>query len=217
MDRVATWSVALPSEEDGPPLDLGAVLRAEARAMAPVPDWTCPCCGQRAGTRRLTHRTAPDCLVIQLLRFARSDGTTRKLTYPVEVPVNGLSIETTSEGCCTAEVPYSLRAFATHTGGLLEGHYEAFVGREGKWWAIDDAQVTEVALAPQGAQAAVYALFLQRTAARCTAVCGRLEDDAPCPVQCWHPQGHRGFHSFECLHTLPPDPPTSPPPEPEGA
>ena len=62
--------------------------------MAPVPDWTCPCCGQRAGTKRLTRRTAPDCLVIQLLRFARGDGTTRKLAYPAMVPVNGLGIET---------------------------------------------------------------------------------------------------------------------------
>ena len=156
------------------------------------------------------RRSAPDYLAIQLLRFARGGATTRKLAYPVKV-------QTIDEGRCTAEAIYSLRAFATHTGDLLGGHYEAFVCRAGKWWAINDAQATVMAPMPQGVQAAVYALFLQRAAARREAICGRLEDDVPCPVQCWHPQGHRGFHSYECLHTLPPDPPTRPPPEPEGA
>ena len=108
-DRVATWTVALPSEEDGPPLDLGAVLRAEARAKMPVPDWACPCCGKRAGARRLLRKIAPDYLVIQLLRFARGDATTRKLAYPAKAPSGGLCIETIDEGRCTAEAMYSLR------------------------------------------------------------------------------------------------------------
>ena len=75
----------------------------------------------------------------------------------------------------------------------------------GKWWEVDDAQVSEMAPLPQGLQAAVYALFLQRAVAWCEAICGCLVDDAPCPVQRWHPQGHSGFHSCEFLRPLPPD------------
>ena len=80
------------------------------------------------------HRTAPDYLVIQLLRFARGATAARKLAYPVMVPTDGLCIETISELRCTAKVHYSLRALATHTGDLLGGHYEAFVSRANKWW-----------------------------------------------------------------------------------
>ena len=183
----------------------------------PVPDWACPCCGRRAGARRLLRRKAPDDLVIQLLRFATSDATSRKLAYPANAPIDGLCIETIDEGHCTAEAMYSLRAVATHTGGLLGGHYEAFVCRAGKWWAINDAQTTVTEPLPQEVQAAVYALFFQRAAARCRATCARLEDGAPCTFQCWRPQGHRGFHSYECMHTLPPNPLARPPPLPEGA
>ena len=96
------------------------------------------------------------------------------------VPVGGLSIESLDEGECVTVTRYSLRAFATHTGDLLGGHYEAFICRTGAWWRIDDARATGMAPMPQGVRAAaVYALFLQRAVARCTAVCGRLEDDAP--------------------------------------
>ena len=121
------------------------------------------------------------------------------------------------EGERVTETRYSLRAFATHTGDLLGGHYEAFICRAGAWWRLDDARATGMAPMPQGVRtAAVYALFLQRAVARCEAVCGRLVDDVPCPVQCWHPRGHVGYHFFECLHTLPPDPPAMPPPDREG-
>ena len=216
-DRVATWMVALPSRDDDPPLDLGTVLRREARAKEPVPDWVCPRCGRRAGARRLMRRSTPDCLVIQLLRFAGGGTTARKLAYPVTVPTGGLSVESIDEGECITVTRYALRAFATHTGDLLGGHYEAFISKAGTWWRVDDAKASKMAPMPQGVRAApVYALFLQRAEARCGAFCGRLVDDVPCPIQCWHPHGHVGHHFFECLHTLPPDPPAGPPLDPEG-
>ena len=53
----------------------------------------------------------------------------------------------------------------------------------------------------------------QHRASRCRAVCGRLLPfERPCEEQCRHPLGHESFHSFECLHTLPPEPPSRPPP-----
>ena len=52
-------------------------------------------------------------------------------------------------------------------------------------------------------------------AARRRFICGRLlEDEPPCQMHCRHPEGHDSFHSYECMHTRPPDPPTRPPPDP---
>ena len=176
---MATWTVALPSGMPGPPFDLGTILRDEMRATTLVPEWTCPCCGGQRGAKSLLGRTAPDCLVVQLLRFAWSDGALRKLSYPVRLPVEGLNIETVGGGGPKDDALFSLRAFATHSGGPHGRHYEAPVFKAGEWWATNDSGVSERRTRlSQNAESEVSALFLQRVPGDCG---GR--GPGPLPVQ----------------------------------
>ena len=162
-DRVTTWNVTVPAEGDGPPLDVQAFLQQEMQTVNTLPGWTCPCCGRLGGVRRPLGRTAPDCLVIHVLRFAWGDGTLHKLPFPVRLPFEGISVAanhgTTTGGCAF----FSLKAFATHRGGPHDGHYGASVLREGKWWVASDMSISEgEPHLLQDAEHDVYALFLQR-------------------------------------------------------
>ena len=76
-------------------------------------------------------RTAPDCLMVHILRFARSNGTLHKLPYPVRLPVEGINIAVMNGATAGGSAFFSLNAFATHCGGPRDGHYEASVLKAG--------------------------------------------------------------------------------------
>jgi len=191
-DRTSTWTVALPPGLPDAPLDLEDALRRELGAATPVTDWECPCCGGGASDRTLIRRTAPQCLIIQLLRFSMEGGALRKVPYPVRIPVEGLRVELAAGGAAEDSALFSLKAYATHTRGMLGGHYGAVIQRAGRWWLANDSKVTAPgALPSREADDTVYALFLQREmanpcprrrASRCRATCGRLLEDEPLPM-----------------------------------
>ncbi|KAJ9436541.1 Ubiquitin carboxyl-terminal hydrolase 8 [Diplonema papillatum] len=86
-------------------------------------------------TKSLTIAKHPPVLLIHLKRFCFNGYTSTKLDTLVTAPLTGLRID---------EFTYRLFAVVNHTGSTTAGHYFTFVLHEGKWWALNDANVYPV-------------------------------------------------------------------------
>ncbi len=89
-----------------------------------------PCTSSRH-TRTERIRNPPRFFVLQLKRFASSDGVTRKLNTVVRH----------KRDIRISEKDFTLCGLVLHLGEETNaGHYVAFVLRFGKWWLCDDAK-----------------------------------------------------------------------------
>jgi hypothetical protein len=157
--------------------------------------WQCAACGRRGrGMTSTALWHAPELLFVALKRFTRD----RKVTEPVDFPLEGLDLGPWVRGPTAAGAVYDLCGVVNHAGGLGGGHYTATVrhrggpgpgvapgvpgGVSGDWYEISDERVRRLpAGAPRDAvvTSAAYVLcFARRQTARYAAVCAAAEREA---------------------------------------
>eukprot|EP01062_Namystynia_karyoxenos_P011891 TRINITY_DN14274_c0_g1_i1.p1 TRINITY_DN14274_c0_g1~~TRINITY_DN14274_c0_g1_i1.p1 ORF type:complete len:540 (+),score=151.73 TRINITY_DN14274_c0_g1_i1:68-1687(+) len=159
--------IAAPLPAAGPaPTALEDCLRLHgaAEVLSGADAWDCPRCGcQREATKHLRLRRAPQCLVIQLKRFAYDVAAQRrsKISAPVSYPVRGLDMGEHCDGA--GPLIYDLTGVVCHVGAAQGGHYTALcadlTAPEPQWCRFDDARVTPVAAAEVEQRQTAYLLF----------------------------------------------------------
>jgi ubiquitin carboxyl-terminal hydrolase 8 len=103
----------------------------------------------------------PQVLVIALKRFS-VDGE-RKLQTLVDFPLEGLNLEEYVVGYHPKSYIYDLFGICNHMGGVMGGHYTAFVkNAESKWLHYNDTQVEEIRNISQIISPAAYCLFYRK-------------------------------------------------------
>jgi len=82
--------------------------------------------------------TAPELLVVVLLRFGMENGKVKKKENRVVKVVEDVAV---------SGEKYKLKAVVVHKGSHLSGHYTAITNVGGKWFRCDDAKVNEIGAA----------------------------------------------------------------------
>jgi ubiquitin C-terminal hydrolase len=84
----------------------------------------------------------PDTLIIDLKRFGSN---LRKNNVLVNYPLTDLDMSPYVIGYKRSSYKYDLYAVANHSGGVMGGHYTAYVKNpNGKWYHYNDTNVTEI-------------------------------------------------------------------------
>jgi len=116
--------------------------------------------------RQVNFWNFPDILVITLKRFS-PDGV-RKLQHLVDFPLEDLDLSKYAKGYDASKNVYDLFGVCNHSGGVLGGHYTAFVkNHEGIWYHYND-QMIELINNPQTVVSpAAYCLFYRKKIPYC--------------------------------------------------
>jgi ubiquitin C-terminal hydrolase len=92
--------------------------------------------------KKISFWSFPDILVIDLKRFNYRNMKNQIL---VDFPLENLSLSKYVIGYKKNEYIYDLYAICNHSGGVLGGHYTAYVkNANGKWYHFNDTSVTEI-------------------------------------------------------------------------
>ena len=116
--------------------------------------------------RQVNFWNFPNILVITLKRFS-PDGV-RKLQHLVDFPLEDLDLSKYAKGYQSTKNIYDLFGVCNHSGGVLGGHYTAFVkNQEGVWYHYND-QMIELINNPQTVVSpAAYCLFYRKKIPYC--------------------------------------------------
>ncbi|XP_060079389.1 ubiquitin carboxyl-terminal hydrolase 19-like [Ylistrum balloti] len=151
-------------------------LFTEPEVLSPEEAWYCPRCKEhREATKQMSIWRLPHTLIIQLKRFSFRNFIWRdKIDKMVEFPVRGLDLSQFYIGARPKNEPppvYDLYAVVNHYGGILGGHYTAFVRCAGltdnskndvDWRLCDDSRVTSVSNEKNIMTRGAYLLFYRR-------------------------------------------------------
>jgi ubiquitin carboxyl-terminal hydrolase 8 len=108
----------------------------------------------------------PDILVIMLKRFS-PDGV-RKLQNLIDFPLENLDLSRFAKGYGSQKNVYDLFGVCNHMGGVLGGHYTAFVKSQDKWFHYNDSTIEPV-LNPQSiVSPSAYCLFYRKKIPSCS-------------------------------------------------
>ncbi len=111
--------------------------------------------------KKMTFWSLPDILVITLNRFSALDGG--KLNTLVNFPLNMLDLSSYVDGYNASSYKYELYGVCNHSGGLMGGHYTAFVLNESKQWLwCNDTTVNIVMDCSQIISPYAYCLFYRK-------------------------------------------------------
>jgi len=107
----------------------------------------------------------PDHLLIHFKRFSYGGDFADKVKTPVSFPLTGLDLsqylvnEENQENCI-----YDLYGVSNHSGFLAGGHYTAYVKSltNGKWYEMDDTDVTEIRDVSRISSKRAYLVFYRR-------------------------------------------------------
>ncbi len=106
----------------------------------------------------------PNILVIDIKRFASNN---RKLQNLVVFPLENLNLSSYVTGYNNSSYIYDLYGICNHSGGLMGGHYTAFVkNSNGKWFHFNDTNVSEVGINEQIITTKAYCLFYRKKTIR---------------------------------------------------
>ncbi|XP_033746045.1 ubiquitin carboxyl-terminal hydrolase 19-like [Pecten maximus] len=151
-------------------------LFTEPEVLSPEEAWYCPRCKEhREATKQMSIWRLPHTLIIQLKRFSFRNFIWRdKIDKMVEFPVRGLDLSQFYIGARPKNEPppvYDLYAVVNHYGGILGGHYTAFVRcadltdtskNDVDWRLCDDSRVTSVSNEKNIMTRGAYLLFYRR-------------------------------------------------------
>jgi ubiquitin C-terminal hydrolase len=118
-------------------------------------------------TKQMAVWSAPQILVIHLKRFSYSRVSRDKITTLVEFPLEGLDLTPYLQSKCgagTGELAiYDCFAVSNHMGGLMGGHYHAFIRNltTGDWYLHNDSSVAKVQDKTEIVSSSAYVIFYQ--------------------------------------------------------
>jgi ubiquitin carboxyl-terminal hydrolase 8 len=116
--------------------------------------------------RQVNFWNFPDILVITLKRFS-PDGV-RKLQHLVDFPLEDLDLSKYAKGYQSSKNVYDLFGVCNHSGGVLGGHYTAFVKNSQDVWYHYNDQMIELINNPQSVVSpAAYCLFYRKKIPYC--------------------------------------------------
>jgi ubiquitin C-terminal hydrolase len=109
--------------------------------------------------KNITFWSFPNVLMIILKRYS-PDGQYKNTEF-VDFPLDNLDLSKYVVGYNANSYKYKLFGVANHMGGILGGHYTAFVHTEDKWYCFNDEHVSEV---PENmiVSPAAYCLFYRK-------------------------------------------------------
>lgn len=111
--------------------------------------------------RQVSFWNFPNVLVILLKRFL-PDGK-RKLQTHVEFPLENLDLSKYIKGYKASAYQYDLFGICNHMGGVMGGHYTAYVkNRQGVWHHYNDTLVEPVLDVSRVVSPAAYCLFYRK-------------------------------------------------------
>lgn len=100
--------------------------------------------GDKVVAKQIQFWSFPDVLVVTLKRFGGSTGM-RKNQVPVDFPLEDLDLSKYVIGYDADTYKYDLFGICNHTGGVMGGHYFAYVkNANGNWYEFNDTNVNEI-------------------------------------------------------------------------
>jgi len=126
----------------------------------------CRCCKKHQNSSKTTTIwKLPDHLLVHFKRFSYGGDFADKVKTPVSFPLTGLDLskylvnEEDQENCI-----YDLYGVSNHSGFLAGGHYTAYVKSltNGKWYEMDDTDVTEIRDLTRISSKRAYLVFYRR-------------------------------------------------------
>lgn len=112
-------------------------------------------------TKQISFWDFPKILVISLKRFS-ADGQHR-LNTPVDFPLENLDLSRYVKGYNPPSYKYDLYGVCNHYGGVLGGHYTAFVKTsQNKWFHFNDNSVDAVLYTKDIVSSNAYCLFYRK-------------------------------------------------------
>jgi len=110
--------------------------------------------------KKITFWSFPNVLVIDFKRFNHRN---QKNQILITFPIDKLDLSEYVIGYKKKSYVYELYGVCNHSGGVLGGHYTAFVkNANGKWYHFNDTSVAEVALVESIISPKAYCLFYRK-------------------------------------------------------
>jgi ubiquitin carboxyl-terminal hydrolase 8 len=110
--------------------------------------------------KKILFWSLPNILVIDLKRF---NARNQKNQILVTFPLDDLDLTKYVIGYKKESYHYDLYGVCNHSGGVLGGHYTAYVkNANGKWYHFNDTSVTEVGLQESIVSPKAYCLFYRK-------------------------------------------------------
>jgi ubiquitin carboxyl-terminal hydrolase 8 len=111
--------------------------------------------------KQITFWNFPNVLVIVLKRFS-ADGSQR-INTQIEFPLENLNLSNYVRGYCASSYVYDLFGVCNHMGGVMGGHYTAFVrNSDNKWLHYNDRNVEMVNNPTNIVSPLAYCLFYRK-------------------------------------------------------
>jgi ubiquitin carboxyl-terminal hydrolase 8 len=111
--------------------------------------------------KKISFWSFPNVLVIDLKRF---DSRNRKNQILVTFPLDKLDLSEYVVGYKKKSYVYDLYGVCNHSGGVLGGHYTAYVkNANSKWYHYNDTSVTEVPVVESIVSPKAYCLFYRKS------------------------------------------------------
>mgnify|MGYP002639987430 CR=1 FL=1 len=111
-------------------------------------------------TKRIQFWSFPNILVIDFKRF---NNRRQKNQILITFPLDNLDLSQYVIGYKKDSYTYDLYGVCNHSGGVLGGHYTAYVkNANGKWYHFNDASVSEVGIIDSIISPKAYVLFYRR-------------------------------------------------------
>ena len=111
--------------------------------------------------KKISFWSFPSILVIDLKRF---DYRGRKNQILVSFPLDNLDLSSYVVGYKKSSYVYDLYGVCNHSGGVLGGHYTAYVkNANGKWYHYNDTSVAEVNMIESIVSPKAYCLFYRKS------------------------------------------------------
>lgn len=110
--------------------------------------------------KRILFWSFPNILAIDLKRF---NGRFQKNQIHVSFPLDDLDLSSYVIGYKKENYKYELYGVCNHSGGVMGGHYTAYVkNANGKWYHYNDTNVSEVGLIESIISPKAYVLFYRK-------------------------------------------------------
>jgi ubiquitin C-terminal hydrolase len=110
--------------------------------------------------KKILFWSLPNILVIDLKRFNERN---QKSQILVTFPLDNLDLTNYVIGYKKESYHYDLYGVCNHSGGVLGGHYTAYIkNANGKWYHFNDTSVTEVESQDSVVSTKAYCLFYRK-------------------------------------------------------